>query len=54
MKLFLTPKRHEDGVEDGAWVVEEIGDPLVEADVGQLPHGAGFTERTHLESKHGA
>lgn len=45
----LTPKRHENSVEDGSRVVEEVRDLLVEADVRQLPLVTLLAERAHVE-----
>ncbi len=50
-RLALTPERHEYGVEDGPRMVEQVGDPLVEADVGELPLDALGAQRTHQELK---
>lgn len=50
--MSLTPEGDEDGVEDGAGVVEEIGYPGVEADVAEVPEGAAkplVAQRTHDE-----
>ena len=47
-RLF-TPERHEDGVEDGARVIEEVGNLLVEADVVQLPVIAVVAQRAHID-----
>jgi len=44
---LITPERHEDGVEDGARVVEEVGDPLVPTNVAQLPHVALLAQGAH-------
>ena len=46
---FLTPERHEYGVEDGSRMVKEVGDLLVEANVGQLPLVALLAEGAHVE-----
>ena len=46
---LITPERHEDGVENGARVVEEVGDLLVEADVVQLPVIAVVAQRAHVD-----
>ena len=46
-----TPKRHKDGIEDGAGVIEEVRDSDEEADVWQEPVLAAdllVTERAHL------
>ena len=40
----LTPKRHEDCIEHGPRVVEQVGHFLVQANVFQFPVGATFAE----------
>ena len=47
--FVFTPERHEDGVEDGARVVEEVGNLLEEADVVQLPVIAVVAQRAHVD-----
>lgn len=48
----LTPKGDEDRIENGAGVVEEVGDTSIEADVVEVPKDASMflvAERTHDE-----
>ena len=49
--IIITPERHEDGVENGARVVEEVGYLLVEADVLQLPVITVVAQRAHLDGR---
>ena len=43
----LTPAWHEDGVEDGAWVVEQIADGCVQTDVRQVPVPAPYNTQSY-------
>ena len=41
----FTPEWHEDGEEDGGWVVKDVGDPGEDAGVLQLPEWAVLIAR---------
>ena len=43
-----TPEGSEDGVEDGSWMIKQIGGLGVDTDVREVPVGTDLTERTHL------
>ena len=45
-----TPKWHQNGVEDRAGVVKEIGESKVSTLPGQSPGGTVFAERTHTKA----
>ena len=53
LKCMLTPKRHEHSVEDGAGVVEQVGDPGVVADLVQGPRAAVGALRAHRDAETG-
>ena len=46
----LTPEGHEDGIEDGARMVKQVGDFCVATDLVQGPGVALLTQRTHSDA----
>ena len=48
--IEITPKGHEDGVEDSSRIIKQIGDPGVVTNIVKLPGCALLTERTHAHT----
>ena len=48
----LTPEGHEDGIEDGARMVKQIGDLGVATDLVEGPGGALLAQRAHRDAEH--